>query len=113
MAGYPQGAKYRKLFAAFGVAQRRQFWSATGIDIGKESLTQEKFDAFKNAFAEYREYLAKSGGLSSGKAVEGRGDVVCDSCGQPDEHEIYFSVPKCAHFCMQCTQDLIKDAESS
>ena len=113
MAGYPRATKFTKLLQGLGKAQRRQFWNATGIGIGKHSLNVERFDSFKNAVADYREYVTKSRGLSSEVTIQARGEIVCDSCGAADQNEIYFTVPRCIRFCMRCTEELICDVENS
>lgn len=109
---YPQDAKFRKLFATFDTAQRRRFWDATGIDIKKQSLNQERFGTLKRSLAEYQEFLKKSANLSSGKTIQAGSESLCEACGRADQSEIYFTVPKCIRFCMQCTKDLIREVES-
>lgn len=112
MPGFPDSEKFRKVFATFGPAQRRQFWQATGIDIKKKSVNEQMFEAFKGALAGYREFLAKSNN-QVGKRVEAASASACDACGRTDEHDVYVvTVPKCGRFCGRCIDELIRDADS-
>jgi len=113
MASYPGAPKYKKVLATFDKAQRRQFWEATGIDIGKQTVNGETFATFKKSLTDYREFLGKSGHQASGKATERGLDIVCAFCGGAEKQEIYVTVPKCGSFCGQCTDDLIRDVEGS
>lgn len=101
-----------RLFAAFGPAQRRQFWQATGIDIGKQRVNEEMFGAFKANVADYREYLAKSSNQVAHEPVKARSDCACDACGSTDTNVVYVTVPKCGRLCANCIDELIRDADS-
>src|SRR5690349_6899772 len=104
MPGFPRRAKLKKLIAAFGPAQRRQFWQATGIDISKQSVNKEKFGAFKGSLAEYRRFLAKSSNQVDHETTGMLWNCACDACGRTDENEIYVTVPKCGEFCISCIE---------
>ena len=113
MAGYPGSAKYRKLLATFGTVQRRQFWTATGIDVSKRAVNEERFAAFKKSLADYREAVAESGDQVRRESVESGPDCVCDSCGTTNKNEIYVVIPQCVRFCRQCAEELIRDVGSA
>ncbi len=113
MPGFPRSEKFRKLFAAYGVPQRRQFWQATGIDISKQKVNEEMFTTFKASLADYRKFLAKSDNQVTAAPSVPPSDLLCDACGSPDMSVIYVMVPKCGRFCATCIDELIHDAESS
>lgn len=112
MPGFPRNAKIRKLFTAFGPPQRRQFWQATGIDISKQAVNKEMFEAFKLRLAGHRELLANSRPEVQGERITKLSEPACYACGRADENELYVTVPKCGQFCARCIEELIRDTGS-
>jgi hypothetical protein len=111
MLSFPRSSRFTLLLDAFNEVERERFWDATGIDVNDKKVDREKFGYFKNSLVSYQDFLRKSAGTLNQPPVEAKRQVVCESCGLPDENEIYMSVPKCVRFCVRCTEELIQDVE--